>query len=554
MTDSERHTLRRELSGLIRRIAPDDHQSIDPLIGPLLDAIDAQHTHILLGDVTLDALTKHPTGNIVGQPDSNSPMVLWENRLYFRRYYNLEKRIANQLTVRNRGLHRSHSVELSQHLRQTFPVLTAQQINAIEIAQDRGLSIITGGPGTGKTTIIKALLTSALALNANLRAALAAPTGKAVARLEHTLEGLSIQQDRIEVKTLHRLLGYGLAGSTRYHRNRRLALDLVIIDEASMIDLNLADALLHALPDTAQLILIGDPNQLPSVNLGRLLSDLAQPLQSGGLLLEPAQSQLTENFRFKAQSGIDRLAQAIIDQRHIGLETDTTVQWLAPEKLDDSVLTQAFSAWIDCLRKPSAPSEFFAALDVCRILAPQHAGPRGVIAMNEKVVSILARLRLINLENPDYFHGQPLLILKNDYALNLFNGDVGFCIDPKKWPAMALDFPSSTGPIACFKHHREDGLRYLQIDALPEHETCFAMTVHKAQGSEFDEVLLVLDESNPESDHHLLTQELLYTGVTRAKARLKLVTTEQTWLRATQHRFERRSGLKAMLSTVTETL
>lgn len=119
---------------------------------------------------------------------------------------------------------------------------------------------------------------------------------------------------------------------------------------------------------------------------------------------------------------------------------------------------------------------------------------------------------------------------------------------------MALDFPSSAGPIACFKHHREDGLRYLQIDALPEHETCFAMTVHKAQGSEFDEVLLVLDESNPESDHHLLTQELLYTGVTRAKARLKLVTTEQTWLRATQHRFERRSGLKAMLSTVTETL
>ncbi len=552
MIHSEHHELKRELASLIRRLEPDTHQNVTPLLDPLIDGIDAQHTHVLLSDAQCDNLTDRPCPNLIGDPAGNSPMLLWDNRLYFRRYYNLERRIANQLTVRHRELNRSELGERMQRVRKSFPMLSAQQIEAIELAQTRSLSIITGGPGTGKTTLIKALVSSALEPDSDLRVALAAPTGKAVARLETSLEGLPESHGRVEVKTLHRLLGYGAGWRPRYHSNRRLALDLLVIDEASMIDLNLADALLQALPDEARLILIGDPNQLPSVNLGRLLADLAQPLQSGELLLQAAQCRLTENFRFEAQSGIDALAQAIVAKQPMSIEQDSSVQWLEPEALDDQLLTQAFRGWLDCLRKPSTPSDFFETLDACRILAPQHGGPYGVIALNHRVVSMLQQLKLIEINHRDHFHGQPLLIMKNDYSLDLFNGDVGFCIDPKQCCDLGLDLPHSSGLIACFKQHRENTLRYFSIDALPEHETCFAMTVHKAQGSEFDEVLLVLDESNPEADHHLLTQELLYTGVTRAKERLKLVTSQQNWARATQHRFERRSGLKAMLSALAE--
>lgn len=550
MIHSERYALKRELASLIRRLEPSTHQTITPLLGPLIDGIDEQHTHILLSDAQCSVLAEHPCPNLIGDPASNSPILLWENRLYFRRYYNLERRIANQLIARHKELNRSESDAPMQHVRRTYPLLSAQQIEAVELAHTRSLSVITGGPGTGKTTLIKALLSSVLASNADLRVALAAPTGKAVARLERSLDGLSSSPDQVEVKTLHRLLGYGAGRRPRYDSNQRLALDLIVIDEASMIDLNLADALLQALPDDAQLILIGDPNQLPSVNLGRLLADLAQPLQSGELLLQAAQCQLTENFRFEAKSGIDALAQAIVAQRPISLDQNPAVQWLEPEALDDQLLMQAFSAWLDCLGKPSAPTDFFEALDACRILAPQYGGPYGVMALNQRVISILQKLKLVEINPRDHFHGQPLLIMKNDYGLDLFNGDVGFCIDPKQCGSLTQDLPQSSTLIACFKHHRENTLRYFSISALPEHETCFAMTVHKAQGSEFDEVLFVLDEADSEPDHHLLTQELIYTGVTRAKERLKLITSQQTWIHAAHHRLQRRSGLKAMLSAM----
>ena len=272
---SDTRALKHQMSLLIQRIMPATPPATLALVHALIDALDAQHSHILLTPEQVQALDTPAHKALIGSPGDQSPLVQLDNRLYLRRLFNLEKRVAQQLFARNRQVNPA-SVTAPKHQDETISVdaLSVSQQAAVATALNRQLTIISGGPGTGKTTVIRSIVSALKQLDPNLRIAITAPTGKATARLEDSFRQDLRADLGPEIKTIHRLLGYGAGNRPRFNQMRRLPTDVLIADEASMIDLSLADALFSALPDTARLILVGDPDQLPSVNLGRLLTDI----------------------------------------------------------------------------------------------------------------------------------------------------------------------------------------------------------------------------------------------------------------------------------------
>ena len=346
---SDTRALKHQMSLLIQRIMPATPPATLALVHALIDALDAQHSHILLTPEQVQALDTPAHKALIGSPGDQSPLVQLDNRLYLRRLFNLEKRVAQQLFARNRQVNPA-SDTAPKHQNETSGVdaLSVSQQAAVATALNRQLTIISGGPGTGKTTVIRSIVSALKHLDPNLRIAITAPTGKATARLEDSFRQDLRADLGPEIKTIHRLLGYGAGNRPRFNQMRRLPTDVLIADEASMIDLSLADALFSALPDTARLILVGDPDQLPSVNLGRLLTDItprnatarpplmptldnatARPLMP---VLASAQCRLTENFRFTEGASIHELAEALlaVEDGRWGIPVDPNVaEWIA---------------------------------------------------------------------------------------------------------------------------------------------------------------------------------------------------------------------------------
>jgi exodeoxyribonuclease V alpha subunit len=513
----------------------------------------------------------------VGAGDRPTPLVLdAAGRLYLGRYHAFETALADW--VRRRAAMPSPAVapeSLARELDRLFPPSgdgePDHQREAAVVALLHPFCVVSGGPGTGKTSTVIRILALLLRLLGPLRIALAAPTGKAAARLGEALrarrDGLGLEVELAplipdQVVTLHRLLGLrGDGGRPRHHADNPLHCDLLVVDEASMVDLPLMARLVQALRPQARLILLGDRDQLASVEAGSVLGDICTGAGSG---FTPAQGRLLQqvcgaapgvdpeappladtlcllrhSYRFPAGSGIGRLAGAVnagegeaaLACLH-GAQGEDLAGWpLAREPDLGPLVALAAEAYADYPRAQD-PAAALRAFNRFRVLCALREGPYGVRALNRHIRAELARRGLLDPQR-DFYPGCPLMITRNDYGLRLFNGDVGLV-----WPDPAAD-----GALRAFFPSPEGELRAHTLSRLPAHETVLAMTVHKSQGSEFQRVLLLL----PPDPSPVVTRELVYTGLTRAMQRVELAASDQALVRALGQRNRRASGLRERL-------
>jgi len=525
------------------------------------------------------------------------PMILDdEGRLYLHRYFDYERRLAARLALAaspERAAPFDVDVEARQLLDELFrgneaalAGLVDWQKIAAALALRGRLTVISGGPGTGKTTTVVNLLACLVARNPDCRIALAAPTGKAAARMTEAIRQRSAHlpealRTRLptESSTVHRLLGVTPAGGGFvHHAGHRLAIDVLVVDEASMLDLALATRLLEAVPDAARIILLGDKDQLSAVESGAVFAELSAdpgltescrdalaalcgvapsqvcpPEPARESPLEDAVVWFTQNFRFASDSGIGRLASDINGARAedavawLKSGADDSIRWLdeggaQPGDAATARLFRGYAGYLEAvLRDPSDRANITAAFGTFRALCAVREGPRGALALNERMTrharEVLAPLEEASTSDrrSPWFVGRPVMVLRNDHVLKLFNGDIGITL-PDDEGALTVVFPDTAG-----------GFRSVAPVRMPEHQTAFAMTVHKAQGSEFDEVLVLL----PQQRSPVLTRELLYTAVTRARRRVTLACTAEILASTIRSPTRRHSGLLARLRDAT---
>jgi exodeoxyribonuclease V alpha subunit len=560
------------------------------------------------------------------------PMVLDEQkRLYLWRRFAQQHRLALAVRARAGALEpRAHESAALARLQELFGPASraradAEQWQACVMALRQRLLVISGGPGTGKTTTVVRLLAALLAQQAGCRIALAAPTGKAAARIQEALQQRTTDLQPHELAalptqtfTVHRLVGLRPDGTARHHAHNPLPWDVVVVDEASMLDLSLADHLLDALAPTTRLVLLGDKDQLASVEAGSVFADLSrraaldEPTQTwlASLGATPQTSQhapptqdtppplvnqvawLTHSRRFAADSGIGQLAAWVRDGPHqvmpSGMRALTLgqphgespppwpdVQWL-PGPTQDSpahlqaaydgyapMLTAALE-WLAAMHEappstttttttaepaqastmPLGPDAAYAAYLRFRVLCAHRHGAHSVAAFNQGL-DAWARRTLPAVTGPQgqaWVLGQPLLVSHNDVELNVFNGDTGLLGPaPAAWgasrPSCALWLPRSG----------RDGVsvwRTVPLHRLDHLQSAWALTVHQSQGSEFDTVFLQLPPPGRDGQASpVLNREWLYTGVTRAKARLVLAADPRAVQAAAGQASHRHSGL-----------
>ena len=516
------------------------------------------------------------------------PFILHNKRLYLQRYFNYETMILNRIMefiAAEKILEAERTDLLNKH--QSFikglfnsagpegKMIANWPLAAVITGILNNFTIITGGPGTGKTTTVAKILAILFMMDPGLKVALAAPTGKAAARMAESLKKANLQVDAgitekfqsMQPSTIHRLLKY-IPDSPYFKHNRQnpLDYDVLIIDESSMIDVALFAKLLDAIGPKTRLILLGDKDQLASVEAGSLFGDLCQAQKSlniftesrAGLInsfIEFSSAQITQNsiaekadhplfqhiielqysHRFKAEEGIGKFSGAIIqnDEEVIqsflipGADLQVQVDMEYSQKLFEDFV----KGYEEYIREKDIKTALLK-LNRLKILCAIRDGEQGLYALNRKVEKYLSERKLISITNEFYEH-RPILVSSNNYVLGLFNGDVGIIRKDEKGVLKAW-FEDSEGTIIPFI----PGL-------LSSVETVYAMTIHKSQGSEFDRVMLVLPDVENIS---ILTRELVYTGLTRAKSRILLQGREAIILQAANARVQRASGIAQRFS------
>lgn len=510
------------------------------------------------------------TSTLCGDGGAPTPLVLDGDRLYLARYHRAERRLASAMIARIAEAGATDPpAALSPLFRTLFPAVPGgpfdwQAVAAAAALRNR-LTIITGGPGTGKTTTVAKILALMLQVRPDLRIALAAPTGKAAARLADAIvaQAASLPLEpalraRIPTagRTLHRLLGYQpwddrFAASAE----ERLAEDVVIVDEASMVDVLMMDTLFTALRPDARVLLLGDPDQLASVDTGFVLGDACRAAERGGALhgaalaswagqlgntpldsgpdaapIRDAVVRLRHAWRFDDQPGISALAAAIREgdapaALAVLADAERPDVALRPRPASIGELLAPVATLFDDYIATGDPLQALERFACFRVLCALRGGPAGVIGLNDRIERWL-RSRGTPTRTR-WYDGRPVLITANDHSTKLYNGDVGVTLAGDG--ATRVWFPDGLGGVRSFTPAR-----------LPAHETAWAMTVHKAQGSEFAQVMLVL----PPDDVGVLTRELLYTAVTRARAGVDIVGDARV-LAAGIARATRRSSLLA---------
>ena len=530
---------------------------------------------------------------VVKQDEGNTPLVLDESgRLYLRRYWEYENSIIRFILQGSNSVHADFNYsKLDKDLKNLFQPLPAGEVNWQQIAAiaavSRSFCVISGGPGTGKTSTVAkilALLISQHNDTRQLRILLGAPTGKAASRLQQAIVDTGLLQtgpEPLQATTLHRMLGY-VPNSPYFRHNAEnpLAADIVVIDEASMVDLPLMAKLMQAVPASARLILLGDRHQLASVQPGSVLGDIchseimssfssefcqliskltgnsivSSPLsrtKTASLFLQDSFVELMQSYRFAPDSGIARLSMSVKEgdvdgalDILLGAE-DGSAAW--SEIPGSAELGKKLQSWpgiaqFDMMQQSLEPDSCFAHLESFRILCALRSGPYGMERVNTLLEQQLAQ-QVQDYES-DPTTGQlegmntvlpfrPVMVTQNDYNLQLFNGDVGIILPGhENQQSLRVFFRGEAGQ-----------LRDIAAPMLPGHETVFAMTVHKSQGSEFNRVLLIL----PDKDSPLLTRELLYTAITRAREKVEIWGKKEIFASAVKRQIKRTSGLSERL-------
>lgn len=510
----------------------------------------------------------------VSDGERPTPIVLCGDRLYLNRMWRNELTVARFFNEANQVVDVDEAL-LAQTLDALFPAsdeIDWQKV-AAAVALTRRISVISGGPGTGKTTTVARLLAALIQTTRQprCRIRLAAPTGKAAARLTESLGEalrrlpLTDEQKALlptEASTLHRLLG-AQPGSQRmrYHAGNPLHLDVLVVDEASMIDLPMMARLIDALPEHGRVIFLGDRDQLASVEAGAVLGDICAWVNAGYTAGRAAQLErltghpvpagesdvagalrdslclLQKSYRFGSHSGIGSLARAVNNGDRHGVRAtlrqafeDIVLHPLSTTEEYEAMLEQSqagYGRYLQLLRERAEPEALIAAFGEFQLLCALRDGPYGVSGVNEQLEQMLNRRRAITLpRHSRWYEGRPVMISRNDSALGLFNGDIGIAME--RGEGLRVWFPMPDGSI-----------KSVQPSRLPEHDTAWAMTVHKSQGSEFDHAALIL----PAKIVPLVTRELVYTAITRAKQRLSIYADEQVLTQSIVARTERRSGL-----------
>ena len=516
------------------------------------------------GSVCLDLAGVRAIAPDLGWPDEwpleQSPLVSagvlrWElDLLYLDRYHRLETQVHDDLAARLAlAPPPTDEARLTRALlRVRAGHFSAEQEAAVAAAVRRRTTILTGGPGTGKTTTVARLL-SLLADQAGRRLsiALAAPTGKAATRLQEagTTELDTVARTWPEVAdlvgrpiglTLHRLLGWRPDNATRFRHDRsnRLKYDVVVVDESSMVELTMMGRLLEALRPDSRLVLVGDPRQLTSVGAGAVLSDIVA--RYDGRADSPV-AALTENFR--SEEDIKALAAALRDG-----DADEVLAVLRTPSDQVSFVEAADADAIEQVLKPDSlaaarairraaldedPERALAELDRYRLLCAHREGPSGVRRWNHLVERWLAEDPDVDPYGPwggQWYVGRPLLVTSNDYALDVYNGETGVVV---RRGDRSRAFVGGSERLKEFAPGRLDAV-----------ETMHAMTIHKSQGSQADRVTVLL----PDEGSRLLTRELFYTAVTRARRHVRVVGTEAAVRAAVETHAQRATGLRRRLA------
>ena len=551
---------------------------------PLSSLMNAEHfwpdgVSEALSEVDWDAL--QADNRVLGDGQEECPLILDKGRIYLYRYWQHESYVAEKLKQLSAAQPINESV-MVQSLSDLFPtnretVPDWQQI-AAAIAVQKRFAVISGGPGTGKTTTVIKLLALYIeqcqVQNKKPIIRLVAPTGKAAARLSESINGAKEQinlhqsiSDRIptEASTLHRLLGViPDSVSFRHHAGNPLHLDLLIVDEASMIDLPMMARLLQALPDNARLVLLGDRDQLASVEAGSVLADicnwpdeltyttaqtnmLQRLCQLEAPLGENRESEhpftdclalLRKSYRFSEDSGIGHLSRAVnqADEQQIkhllGAESEDLFFRGLDQQSYKNMLNQVVDFYADIVRQAEAgtpPADLLLHMSQFQLLCALRSGDYGIEGVNESVRNALAQRGLIRGEGL-WFPGRPVMVTRNDASTGLYNGDIG------------ITLADDEGRLKVW-FEQNGSIRTFLPSRLPEHESVFAMTVHKSQGSEFNSVALLL----PPDDHLLLTRELVYTAITRARKALYLYCRSELLVTASKRVTERSGGLSLRL-------
>ncbi|PHS69342.1 MAG: exodeoxyribonuclease V subunit alpha [Methylophaga sp.] len=495
--------------------------------------------------------------HVVGEAGDFTPLILTDQGLlYLYRYWLDEQNVANAIR------HRCQSISLinQQQIQQEFANWPSNiegidwQKVAVFMALTRQFSVISGGPGTGKTTIVLRLLSMLFTQNKQFKVALTAPTGKAAARLQQAINNSGFES--LEAKTLHRLLGITIDNQQgRYNAQQPLPVDIVIIDEASMIDISLMAILMKSLPVKARVVLLGDSQQLASVESGAVLANLCQQHMSfstgfcsdlaavtdikinasqHNTVLIDGVVELQHSYRFEQQSDIGRLATAVqsgnLQSVFEVISTAQTSLWQQqcdPNSILASV-TALYQPFFDAVNSGADALTCLQLFEQQRVLCALKNGSQSVQSVNGLIERVIQKQGWRTKQ--DFYHGRPIMVIQNDHRQHLFNGDTGVILRDESGELRA-----------CFIF--DNVLHWFDLARLPAHETAYAITIHKSQGSEFDNVLVLLaEEESP-----LLTRELLYTAITRAKKQVMLLCSEEILSKTVTTQHQRETGLAELL-------
>ncbi|MCX8109651.1 MAG: exodeoxyribonuclease V subunit alpha [Syntrophorhabdaceae bacterium] len=504
-------------------------------------------------DLWLKSLKK---ADVVGSPNEKRPLALTDtNRLYLNRYWQYERSFIEGLKRKLNLFPDSKDVHLLNDILNRLFLGQGEgqedmQKKAAQNAAIRNFLVISGGPGTGKTFTIVKIIALLLELNKKaLSIALAAPTGKAAARLKTVIKdtkGIIDCPNEVkryipeDVLTIHRLLGSSYRTKHfRFNEDNPLPYDVIIVDEASMIDLPLMAKFLSAIPLETKLILVGDKDQLSSVEPGAVFGDISE----GATGIDNSVVILKKNYRFAGDSGIGILSELVkqgrgsdaLDLLKNGRYKDIIWNDIpSPDNLSmmiENNITDRYSRYL----KSTDAEEAFRYFDDFRVLCALRHGPYGVIAINELIETDLEKKGFIKVTGR-WYRGKPIMITVNDYSLRLFNGDTGIVFPGRE----------NKNALRVFFKTEDEGLRKVAPARIGDYETAYSITVHKSQGSEFNNIIVAL----PDRPSEILTRELIYTAITRAKRGVEIWGREDVFIEAVEKRIERQSGIRDALLSI----